>query len=199
LGYYAKAKHSSGRFFAIVVIKLKITPAWTVRVLSKAELLLHSHANAFWPRVLAGAIAGLTFCATTIADVPSDRMKPFPQPDHRIARLEKFFKTYHCPMPYHTSDYLRAADGYGLDYRLLPALSIRETLCGKAERQQHNAWGYHPGHQTFPSVEIGIDFVAQRLAEHQLYKGKTLDDKLFTYNPRSAYPGEIRRIMGQIE
>jgi hypothetical protein len=178
-----------------VVITLKFTPAWTVRCLTLAETLLQSHRQ--WPRLLTGAVAGLAACAATTADVPPERI-PF-TPDHRIARLENFFRTYHCPTPYHTSDYLRAADGYGLDYRLLPALSIRETLCGKAERQQHNAWGYHPGHQSFPSMEIGIDFVAQRLAQHRLYKGKTLDDKLFTYNPRSAYPNEVKRIMGQIE
>jgi hypothetical protein len=182
-----------------VVIKLKFTPTWTVRCLFAAEQFLQPHRVIFWTRALSGALAGLAVCATTTADVPPDRMKPFPTPDHRIARLEKFFKTYHCPTPYHTSDYLRAADGYGLDYRLLPALSVRETLCGKAERQQHNSWGYHPGHQSFPSIETGIDFIAQRLSRDQLYKGKTLDDKLFTYNPRSAYPGEVRRIMGQIE
>ncbi len=178
-----------------MVVTLKFTPAWTVRCLSLAESVLRTRRN--WPRVLAGALSGLAVSAITTADIPPDRMPRMP--DHRIARLERFFQTYHCPTPYHTSDYLRAADGYGLDYRLLPALSIRETLCGRAERQQHNAWGFHPGHQTFPSTEIGIDFVAQRLAQHRLYKGKTLDAKLFTYNPRSAYPNEVKRIMGQIE
>jgi len=63
------------------------------------------------------------------------------RPDPRIARLEKFFESYHCPAPHHTSEYLRAADSYRLDYRLLPAVSIRETLCGRTEKQQHNAWG----------------------------------------------------------
>jgi hypothetical protein len=117
-----------------------------------------------------------------------------PEADPRIVRLGKLFRTYNCPEPHHISEYLSAADGYGLDYRLLPAVSIRETLCGISEKQ-NNRWGYHPGRQTFPSIEVGIDFVARQLAENPLYKGKTLQEKLFTYNPLPAYPGEVERIM----
>jgi hypothetical protein len=185
-----------------VVVRLKFTPFWAVRGLTAAEGWLVSQRE--WRKFAAlWAAAGLVFSATTTADVPPARIHAIPsqvsRPDRRIERLENFFKNYHCPTPYHTSEYLRAADGYGLDYRLLPAVSIRETLCGIAEKQQHNLWGYHPGRQSFPSIEAGIDFVAQRLARHPLYRGKTLADKLFTYNPRSAYPDEINRIMRQIE
>ena len=183
-----------------MVVTLKFTPPWIVRCLAAAEAFLTSERSklaSLGARVLGTTIAGLALSATTTADVPADRIQRFPDP--RIARLDKFFKTYHCPTPYPTPDYLRAADTYKLDYRLLPAVSIRETLCGRAEREQHNAWGYHPGHQTFPSIEAGIDFVARRLAEHPYYRGKTLKDKLFVYNPRPAYPDEVSRIMQQIE
>jgi hypothetical protein len=191
-----------------VVVILKIKPSWVVSCLTSAEDFWKSPTQ--WPkfatvgaRAIGAAVAGLALSATTTADVPAARIEPIrsreTRTDPRIARLERFFKNYHCPVPYHTSDYLRAADGYGLDYRLLPAVSIRETLCGIAEKQQHNAWGYHPGHQSFSSIEIGIDFVARRLAEDPRYKGKTVKDKLFTYNPRPAYPEEVNRIMRQIE
>jgi hypothetical protein len=119
--------------------------------------------------------------------------------DPRLLRLERFFKYYRCVVPYHASEYLRAADTYGLDYRVLPAVSIRETGCGKGDKQENNLWGFHPGHQSFSSIEAGIDFLACRLTQHPAYKGKKLRDKLFTYNPLPAYPGEIERIMRQIE
>ncbi len=149
-----------------------------------------------WARSL-GAGVGLVLFATQTADIPAATFTAGLDP--RIDRLERFFKIYHCPAPHDTSEYLRAADGYGLDYRLLPAVSIRETLCGMTERQQNNRWGYHPGRQSFPSIEVGIDFLARRLSQHPLYKGKTLQDKLFTYNPLPAYPDEVKRIMRQIE
>jgi hypothetical protein len=41
---------------------------------------------------------------------------------------------------------------------------------------------------------VGIDFVSRQLAEGSFYKGKSLDQKLFTYNPRVAYPEEVKWI-----
>jgi hypothetical protein len=118
--------------------------------------------------------------------------------DPRAARLEKFFTHYNCPEPRHVNEYLRAADEYDLDYRLLPAVSLRESHCG-TEAWNNNRWGYHPGVQKFPSVEDGINFVARVLAENPVYKGKNLYDKLYTYNPLPAYPKEVQWIMRQIE
>ena len=123
---------------------------------------------------------------------------PNPHEDARATRLVRFFQHYNCPTPYHIDDYLRAADVYQLDYRLLPAISVRETTCGVTE-QQNNRWGFHPGHQSFESVEEGIDFLAGRLAQGYYYRGKTLQQKLFTYNPLPRYPGEVQAIMRQIE
>ncbi len=121
------------------------------------------------------------------------------QTDPRFVRLEKFFNYYRCDAPHHTSEYLRAADTYGLDYRFLPAISIRETSCGKGAKQENNFWGFHPGRQRFSSVAVGIDFLAHRVMQHPAYKGKSLRDKLFTYNPFPHYPDEVERIMHQIE
>ena len=60
-------------------------------------------------------------------------------------------------------------------------------------------WGFRNGAGTFPTIQAGIDFMTHRIAEHPYYKGKTLPQKLLTYNPRPAYPGEIMKIMQQIE
>lgn len=124
--------------------------------------------------------------------------RPDPRIDPRIGRLEKFFHLYRCPDPLYISDYLRIADENELDYRLLPAISIRETQCGIYEKG-NNRLGFHPEEATFPTVLAGIEFIGRRLAEHPYYKGKSLADKLFKYNPRPAYPGEVQWIMRQIE
>jgi len=140
--------------------------------------------------------AGLAFCSHATANLSEAGFKP--SPDARFVRLERFFRHYGCPMPQHISEYIRAADRYGLDYRMLPALSIRETQCGLTERQ-NNRWGYHSGRQSFASIEAGINYVAWRLADQPPYKGKTLREKLFTYNPLPSYPAEVLWIMRQIE
>jgi hypothetical protein len=144
------------------------------------------------------AAACLALCASSTADMPPALTIRYPATDPRGARLEQFFNSYHCPTPYYVSEYLRAADDYQLDYRLLPAVSVRETLCGVGE-VANNRWGFHNGTEGFPSIEAGIEFMAHRLTQHPYYKGKTLQQKLFTYNPRPAYPAEVTRIMRQIE
>jgi hypothetical protein len=148
-----------------------------------------------WARAL-GTAAGLVVYSNSAVNLPDLSFRPFP--DARFDRLERFFQRYNCPEPQPIVDYLRAADGYGLDYRLLPALSIRETHCG-IQDTRNNHWGYHPGRQAFGSVEEGIDFVAQQLALNPPYEGKTIEEKLFVYNPLPAYPKEVMRIMRQIE
>lgn len=152
-------------------------------------------------RNLGIAAAGWALCAPVV--VNHSGVFPTPEravyPDPRAAKLDAFFRYYNCPEPFHVLEYLRATDGYGLDYRLLPAISIRETQCGVQERNVNNRWGYDPGRLAFPSVEAGINYVARQLAENPVYKGKTLYDKLYTYNPLPAYPDEVRRIMRQIE
>lgn len=143
--------------------------------------------------------AGLVLSAMATVDPTPLPAAPAPQRvDARVARLERFFRRYHCPEPFYIHRYLRAADGYHLDYRLLPAISIRETRCG-VEEWRNNRWGYHPRRQSFDSVEQGIGYISWQLAEGPFYKNKTLEQKLFTYNPLPAYPREVQSIMRQIE
>jgi len=118
--------------------------------------------------------------------------------DARAAKLFAFFAAHRCPVPLHVGDYLRVADAYAIDYRLLPALSVRESTCGRHQRL-NNRWGWDSARTGFESVARGIEFVARQLAEGRSYRGKTLEEKLHTYNPNPQYPGEIKRLMQEID
>jgi hypothetical protein len=142
-------------------------------------------------------------CAVTAADGTVITNPPLRTPvltaDRRIERLRLFFDAYACPAPRHIAEYLRAADVYGLDYRILPAVSVRESTCGQYQRHLNNRWGWDNGDSGFGSIPYGIEYVARQLAQAPQYKGKTLDQILWTYNPRDAYPGEVKRLMAKIE
>lgn len=154
-------------------------------------------------RSLGLAALGLAMCAVPAADGTVITNRPVKLPaftaDPRIERLRAFFNSYNCPAPRHIAEYLRAADTYGLDYRILPALSVRESTCGQHQRNQNNRWGWASGDSSFGSIPSGIEYVARHLAQAPQYKGKTLDQILWTYNPRSAYASEIKRLMLKIE
>jgi hypothetical protein len=121
-----------------------------------------------------------------------------PTADLRSARLQAFFNAYGCPGQLHIEDYLRAADTYGIDYRLLPAVSVRESTCGRYQRK-NNHWGWDSAKVGFVSVAKGIEYIAHQLARGRYYRGKTLDQKLRMYNPNPRYAAEVRKLMGEIE
>src|SRR5215469_13818051 len=142
-------------------------------------------------------MVGLVLTTTMGVEVPQLRSQAGATPtlsDARAKKLAAFFKAFHCPAPHYVEDYIQAADRYGLDYRLLPAISVRETTCGLTAAN-NNRWGYHPGRQSFPSVRAGIDFLTRQLAIKPPYAGKKVKEKLWTYNPRDAYPEEVQRLM----
>ena len=143
-------------------------------------------------RLARSAILGLLACGVMASD------NTLPRQDPRGERLEAFFKAYDCPAPLHVDEYLRAADSYAIDYRLLPAISLVESTCGAFEKM-NNRWGWASAETGFASVPAGIEFISAQLAENPRYKGKTLPEKLFTYNPYPQYVRQVQRLMREIE
>jgi hypothetical protein len=117
------------------------------------------------------------------------------QSDPRLKILERFFQRQSCPAARFAEDFLRAADTYKLDWRLLPSISLVESGGGR-EAKNNNLFGW--GSVVFPSINVGIHAVASRLANSHLYRDKSLDEILWTYNPREHYPGLVKSIMRRI-
>ena len=118
--------------------------------------------------------------------------------DRRTPRLEAFFHAHNCPQPLLVQDYLTAADAYSIDYRLLPAVSVRESTCGQFARL-NNRWGWDSARTGFASLARGVHYIARQLATGHVYRGKSLDEKLRAYNPNPLYSNEIRKLMREIE
>lgn len=117
--------------------------------------------------------------------------------DPRLALLKKFFSDKDCPVKDLSVDFLVAADRNELDWRLLPSIAFVESTGGKAY-QNNNIFGWDNGDIRFPSIKDGIHRVGEELAVSRYYKGKTLDQKLRTYNRFPHYPGSVKSVMAQI-
>lgn len=137
---------------------------------------------------------GFAFCALSAA---TGGTIPTAPGDARPAKLLAFFEAYGCRGPLHIADYVHAADTYGIDYRLLPALSVRESTCGQYSRK-NNRWGWDSARTGFASVAAGIEYIARQLAWGRYYRGKTLEQKLRTYNPSPKYAAEVKKLMREI-
>lgn len=117
--------------------------------------------------------------------------------DPRLARLREFFLKHDSPAYALAVDFLNAADGNGLDWRLLPTIALVESGGGRACRK-NNIFGWDSGRQGFPSVSAGIYTVAERLAESKLYKDKDLNGILRTYNTDARYARTVLSLMEKI-
>lgn len=141
---------------------------------------------------------GLCALACAAGLLPLPAAEPALTQDGRAVKLESFFHAHGCPAPHLVHEYLHAADENGIDYRLLPAVSVRESTCGLHARR-NNRWGWDSARMGFASLARGIRFVAHELAFGRYYRGKTTDEKLRVYNPNPSYPKEVKRLMQEID
>ena len=93
----------------------------------------------------------------------------------RVEVLEKFLEKYNSPMTENAEAFIAVADKYGMDYRLLPAISCMESTCGnKIIPGTYNAWGwgiYGNNVISFESFEEGIETVGKGIYEGYMQKG----------------------------
>jgi hypothetical protein len=126
------------------------------------------------------------------------KAEPAIKVDPRPERLEAFFHSFDCPQPHYAREYVSAADAYAIDYRLLPAISVVESTCGR-HQTRNNRWGWDSGRRAFHSVREGVEFIALQLAVGRYYKDKTLDQKVHMYNPDPQYARIVKKLMRKID
>lgn len=113
--------------------------------------------------------------------------------DWRIDQLERSLEGR--PVQAYAVPFIRIADRYQLDWRLLPALTIVETSGGKHVRRRNNWFGWDSGQARFQSVTDAAELVAFNLSSGFRYHGKSLRAKLQVYNHESDYPDRVLRKM----
>lgn len=109
--------------------------------------------------------------ATPTAE-PSPTTDPEPEAkaaDPRIGQLQAFFGSR--PLGPYSESMIVASDAYGIDWRLLPVISILESS-GGLQSCGGNAWGYAACRVRFGSFDEGINVVAAALARSP-YAGRS--------------------------
>ena len=120
--------------------------------------------------------------------------------------IDSFFKKRGMPMEGTGKTFVLVAEKYGLDWRLLPAIAVRESSGGK-QACGHNpfGWGSCKLHN-FVSYEQAIEALGKNLgganpSTSAYYAGKSTMEKLYYYNGTvlPEYPAEVSEIMKMIE
>ena len=141
--------------------------------------------------------AGMVSLPMAVSPRLAHNLAPDYRNDPRLSSLRRFFDRLECPAWKYSVVFLEAADHYGLDWRLLPSLSVVESTGGKAARN-NNLLGWNSGRAHFANPSEGIHAVGYYLSHSDRYRDKDLDEVLATYNPNEEYAARVKSVMQRI-
>jgi hypothetical protein len=128
----------------------------------------------------------------------------------RVSRAEKidfYFRERDLPLAGFGTEMVLAAERYDIDWRIIPAIAMRESTGGKFKCQSkpNNPFGWYSCKAGFKTMDEAIDTIAKNISGNnpnteRYYKDKTLVDILDTYNGRVVkdYAEDVIRIMNNI-
>ena len=117
----------------------------------------------------------------------------------RVEQIRAFFRRYNSPLAEYAEDFVSAAEKYGIDYRLMPAISIVESGGGKHLFKPHNPFGW--GNKGYPSFKAAIYDVARGLSVYYRTGRTTPATISKTYNPVTpkSWASKVSYLMGTMK
>lgn len=117
-------------------------------------------------------------------------------------KIDAYFAKRNMPLEGYGAKLAKAAEDNNLDWRLLPAIAIKESTGGKFACH-NNPFGWGSCKIKFKSFDEAIEIVAMNLGgsnprTERYYKDKTTVEKLWHYNT-SVIPTYTTEILGFME
>jgi hypothetical protein len=116
--------------------------------------------------------------------------------------IDTYFSEHDMPLAGTGMKMVQEADLNGLDWRLLPAIAVRESTGGKnpCSKAKNNFFGWGSCKVGFDSTDEAIEVLAKNLAGKnpntaQHYSSKDVKEILNAYNPPSIVPKYAKQVM----
>lgn len=155
-----------------------------------------------------GANTSTVQMVLSIGNLASTTLVESAEIDDRAIKIDAYFAKNNLPLTGYGKSFVDTADKYNLDWRLLPAIAMRESTGGKfacPNGNKANVFGWASCRVRFSSYDEAIDKVGAHLAGEvkstsSYYKGRTTTQKLKRYNSViPSYTKDIFAIMNKIE
>ena len=121
--------------------------------------------------------------------------------DDRAARLDAYFAKRDMPLEGYGAKFIEVADANDMDWRLMPAIGVRESSGGK-HLMNNNPFGWGSAKIKFANFDAAIEELGANISGHdkdtaRYYKDKTVFQVLWAYNGTvmPTYPKEVMNIM----
>jgi hypothetical protein len=129
--------------------------------------------------------------------------------EEHAAKIDAYYTKYDMPLAGYGMKMVLEAEKHDIDWRMIPAISIRESTGGihACKSVKYSAFGFGSCKINFKSYDDAIEILATNLGGDNpnttsYYDGKTNRQILRTYNPPSVIPkyaDEVLAIMNKIE
>ena len=119
----------------------------------------------------------------------------------KVKAIDDYFRLHDMPLSGMGKKMVEESEKNDLDWRLLPAVAVRESTGGKYDcvKVKNNPFGWGSCKINFNSVEEAIETVAMNLGGNnpnteRHYADKTTDEILKAYNPPSIVPNYVKQV-----
>lgn len=116
-----------------------------------------------------------------------------------VNNIKTYLEGRNSPLSVYAEEFVKAAQTYGIDYRIVPSISIIESSGGIHTFKRYNAWGW--GKMNFSSWEEGIWTVSEGIGKYYANGLNTPQKIAPSYCPPSAshWASKVSFVMSEIE
>jgi hypothetical protein len=122
--------------------------------------------------------------------------------EENALKIDEFFSKGNMPLKGYGMKMVLEAEKNDLDWRLIPAIAVRESTGGKfaCKSVSYSAFGWGSCKISFKSYDQAIELLAQNLGGNnprtaRYYGNKSIKQILETYNPPSVVPTYAREVI----
>jgi len=205
--YYSSEK--AGSFFrklTFILVFFTLTPiALVSSTISLISITNTESKNVLIQPVTPKETTGVQVYASLPSNFPSVSAE-IVEEDARPEIIKGFLSSYKSPLTPYSELIVDVADKYGIDWKLLPAIAMKESgLCKIIPDESYNCWGWgihSAGTLRFDSYEEGIDTVSKGIRENYVDIGlvtiEEIMSKWIPHSPNGAWAEGVRLYMAEM-
>lgn len=190
-------------------IKHSITRSFIIVPLVATTLSMSAFTTAINTAVTPTISSQNQLTGSSDAEPASDEALLQKEREEKAAKIDAYYKKYGMPLAGYGMKMVIEAEKHDIDWRLIPAISIRESTGGihQCKSVTYSPFGFGSCKINFKSYDHAIEIVATNLGGNnprtaRAYAGKTTKGILQAYNPPSIvanYAYEVMDLMDKIE
>jgi len=139
--------------------------------------------------------------ANSSAELLTEQTKQSFAVDERYLKLHAYLTRINSPLADYSAQFIISADKYGIDWRLLPAISgLESAFATQMVPGTYNAYGWGGGYISFKDWYDSIDTVSKALRENYYDRGYDTPEKIApVYAPPCSYwASAVTKFMNEI-